>query len=279
LALLRWPLHRLAVALLWPKLRQQLVGGRLRTAISGGGALAMHVDGFFEAIGIELLVGYGLTETSPVLTCRRRWANRRGSAGQPLAGTSLRIVDPESGELLALGQRGRVLARGPQVMAGYWGKPEASAAVLDGEGWFDTGDLGHLLPDGSLVLTGRAKDTIVLSSGENIEPGPLEEALVASPLIEQVLVVGQDRKQLGALVVPKAAAESSDLALLRALTRECNRLLAARPGSRPDERLSGVALVEPFTLDNGLLTQTLKQRRDRITARDAAAIEAIYAPR
>jgi long-chain acyl-CoA synthetase len=239
----------------------------------------MHVDGFFEAIGIELLVGYGLTETSPVLTCRRRWANRRGSAGQPLAGTSLRIVDPESGELLALGQRGRVLARGPQVMAGYWGKPEASAAVLDSEGWFDTGDLGHLLPDGSLVLTGRAKDTIVLSSGENIEPGPLEEALVASPLIEQVLVVGQDRKQLGALVVPKEAAESSDLALLRALTRECNRLLAARPGSRPDERLSGVALVEPFTLDNGLLTQTLKQRRDRITARDAAAIESIYAPR
>ena len=279
LALLRWPLHRLAAALLWPKLRQQLVGGRLRTAISGGGALAIHVDGFFEAIGIELLVGYGLTETSPVLTCRRRWANRRGSAGQPLAGTSLRIVDPESGELLALGQRGRVLARGPQVMAGYWGKPEASAAVLDGEGWFDTGDLGHLLPDGSLVLTGRAKDTIVLSSGENIEPGPLEEALVASPLIEQVLVVGQDRKQLGALVVPKAAEDSSDLALLRALTRECNRLLAARPGSRPDERLCGVALVEPFTLDNGLLTQTLKQRRDRITARDAAAIEAIYAPR
>jgi len=279
LALLRWPLHRLAASLLWPKLRQQLVGGRLRTAISGGGALAMHVDGFFEAIGIELLVGYGLTETSPVLTCRRRWANRRGSAGQPLAGTSLRIVDPESGKLLALGQRGRVLARGPQVMAGYWGKPEASAAVLDSEGWFDTGDLGHLLPDGSLVLTGRAKDTIVLSSGENIEPGPLEEALVASPLIEQVLVVGQDRKQLGALVVPKAAAESSDLALLRALTRECNRLLAARPGSRPDERLGGVALVEPFTLDNGLLTQTLKQRRDRITGRDAAAIESIYAPR
>jgi long-chain acyl-CoA synthetase len=296
LALLRWPLHRLAAALLWPKVRQQLVGGRLRTAISGGGALATYVDGFFEAIGIELLVGYGLTETSPVLTCRRRWANRRGSAGQPLAGTSIRIVDAESGELLALGQRGRVLARGPQVMAGYWGKPEASAAVLDAEGWFDTGDLGHLLPDGSLVLTGRAKDTIVLSSGENIEPGPLEEALVASSLIEQVLLVGQDRKQLGALVVPKAEAlaafagkvageqafgkqASDQQALLRALTRDCNRLLAARPGSRPDERLGGVALVEPFTLENGLLTQTLKQRRDRITARDAAAIEAIYAPR
>ena len=287
-ALLRWPLHRLAAALLWPKLRQQLVGGRLRTAISGGGALALHVDGFFEAIGIELLVGYGLTETSPVLTCRRSWCNRRGSAGQPLPDTELRIVESETGMPLLLGQRGRVLARGPQVMAGYWHKPEATAAVFAKEGWFDTGDLGQLLADGSLVLTGRAKDTIVLSSGENIEPGPLEEALVASPLIEQVMVVGQDRKQLGGLLVPRAealaafaaaAGDLGDVALLRALARECNRLLASRPGSRPEERLAGVALVEPFTLENGLLTQTLKQRRDRIAERDARWIDAIYGPR
>jgi len=286
-AALRWPLHALAGRLLWPKVRQQLVGGRLRTAISGGGALALHVDGFFEAIGIALLVGYGLTETSPVLTCRRPWANRRGSAGQPLPGTAIQVVDPESRQTLAIGERGLVLARGPQVMAGYWRKPEASAKVLDGEGWFDTGDLGLLLADGTLLLTGRAKDTIVLSSGENIEPAPLEEALLASGWIEQVMLVGQDRKQLGALIVPRpeplaafAAAAGLggqlDPALLRALCRDCNRLLAARPGARPDERLAGVALVEPFSLENGLLTQTLKQRRDRIAARDAAAIEAIY---
>jgi long-chain acyl-CoA synthetase len=290
-AALRWPLHRLASALLWPKVRGQLVGGELRTAVSGGGALALHVDSFFEAIGIELLVGYGLTETSPVLTCRRPWANRRGSAGQPLPDTSIRIVDPERRLPLGEGEGGLVLARGPQVMAGYWRKPEASARVLDPEGWFDTGDLGRLLPDGSLVLTGRAKDTIVLSSGENIEPGPLEEALVASALIEQVMLVGQDRKQLGALLVPRsepleAFARQAGVrvpedgvaepALLRALTRECNRLLAARPGSRPDERLGGVALVEPFTIENGLLTQTLKQRRDLIAERDAASIDALY---
>jgi long-chain acyl-CoA synthetase len=292
-----WPLHALASRLFWPKVRQQLIGGRLRTAISGGGALAIHVDGFFEAIGIELLVGYGLTETSPVLTCRRRWANRRGSAGQPLAGTELRIVDPESGALLAIGQRGRVLARGPQVMAGYLGKPEASAKVLDAEAWFDTGDLGQLLADGTLVLTGRAKDTIVLSSGENIEPGPLEECLVACSLVEQVMLVGQDRKALGALVVPKAetlaafareqgleppaqwpdgSAGGAEVALLKAFTSRLNRCLQARPGARPDERLAGVALVAPFTTENGLLTQTLKQKRDRISDRDAAAIEAIY---
>ena len=294
LAGLRWPLHRLAETLIWPKVRGQLVGGRLRTAISGGGALAMHVDGFFEAIGIELLVGYGLTETSPVLTCRRPWRNRRGSAGYPLPGTAVRVVDPGTRAPLVWGQQGLVLVKGPQVMAGYFKKPDATAKVLDGDGWFDTGDLGHLLADGSLVLTGRAKDTIVLSSGENIEPGPLEEALGASPLLEQVMVVGQDRKQLGALLVPRpealeafakaGAADGSALdgsvlegdALLRALTRECNRLLSQRPGSRSDERLAGVALVEPFTLDNGLLTQTLKQRRDRIAQRDGAAITAIY---
>ncbi len=287
----RWPLQRLAAALLWPKVRQQLVGGSLRTAISGGGALASHVDAFFEVIGIELLVGYGLTETSPVLTCRRPWNNRRGGSGQPLAGTSIRIVDADSRQPLAIGQRGLVLARGPQVMGGYFGKPEATAKAIDGDGWFDTGDLGQLLADGTLVLTGRAKDTIVLSSGENIEPGPLEEALVESPLVEQVMLVGQDRKQLGALLVPKREAlealarqeslplpqgTAADPALLRLLTRQLNGLLAARPGARPDERLGGVVLVEPFSMDNGLLTQTLKQRRDRIASRDAAAIAALY---
>jgi len=298
-SLARWPAEALAEAQLWPRLRQQLVGGRLRTAISGGGALAPYVDGFFEAVGIELLVGYGLTETSPVLTCRRQWANRRGSAGQPLADTSLRIVDPESRRPLAIGERGLVLARGPQVMAGYWGKPEATAKVLDAEGWFDTGDLGLLLADGTLVLTGRAKDTIVLSSGENIEPGPLEDALAALPMVEQVMVVGQDRRQLGLLLVPKAEALAAwasdqgfpvpevgptggggslaaDPALLKALGRDFNRVLAARSGSRPDERIGGVAVVAPFTIENGLLTQTLKQRRDRIAQRDAGAIEALY---
>jgi long-chain acyl-CoA synthetase len=324
---LRWPLHRLATALIWPRVRRQLVGGELRLAISGGGALAIHVDGFFEAIGIELLVGYGLTETSPVLTCRRRWTNRRGSAGQPLPGTAIKVVDPDSRRPLPQGGRGLVLAQGPQVMAGYLNKPEATKKALDAQGWFDTGDLGYLLADGSLVLSGRAKDTIVLSSGENIEPGPLEECLVACSLVEQVMVVGQDRKSLGALVVPRpealrdyarelglplpvenlpvenlpaeqalatatAAQNTAPLntagldtvaldtaALRKAITGRLNRRLAARPGSRADERLAGVALVEPFSLENGLLTQTLKQRRDRIASRDAAAIDSIYAPR
>ena len=291
---LRWPLHALASLLIWPKLRRQLSGGQLAYPISGGGAIAPHIDSFFEAVGIELLVGYGLTETSPVVSCRRPWRNIRGSSGLPMPHTEFRIVDPDTGAALGFRERGRVLVRGPQVMGGYLGKPDASAKVLDADGWFDTGDLGMLLPDGSVALTGRAKDTIVLSSGENIEPGPLEEALVASPLIEQVMLVGQDERQLGALIVPREEAmvswasaqglaiaddlggRSGDAALRKLLMRECNRLLKERIGSRGDERLAGVVLVEPFSIDNGLLTQTLKQRRDRITARDGSAIELLY---
>ena len=293
-ACLRWPLHALASALLWPKVRRQLSGGQLAYPISGGGAIAPHIDAFFEAVGIELLVGYGLTETSPVISCRRPWHNIRGSSGLPLPGTEFRVVDPESGVPLGFRQRGRVLVRGPQVMGGYWGKPEATAKVLDADGWFDTGDLGMLLADGSVALTGRAKDTIVLSSGENIEPGPLEDVLVASPLIEQVMLVGQDERQLAALIVPRAevivdwareqglnlahdlGGKPGDQALLRLLMQECNRLLKQRVGARGDERLAGVVLVDPFTIDNGLLTQTLKQRRDRITARDHARIRGMY---
>ncbi len=293
-AAIRWPLHALASALIWPKLRRQLSGGQLAYPISGGGAIAPHIDAFFEAVGIELLVGYGLTETSPVISCRRPWRNIRGSSGLPMPGTEFRIVDPDTGVALGYRERGLVLVRGPQVMGGYLGKPEATEKVLDSDGWFDTGDLGILLPDGSVALTGRAKDTIVLSSGENIEPGPLEEALVASPLIEQVMLVGQDQRQLGALIVPRAEAilawattqdldvgsdlggNPGDPALLRLLMRECNRLLKQRTGARGDERLAGVVLVDPFSIENGLLTQTLKQRRDRITARDSELIEGLY---
>ncbi|MAD68752.1 MAG: long-chain fatty acid--CoA ligase [Synechococcus sp. CPC100] len=282
----RWPAHALASKLIWPKLRQQLSGGALRFPINGGGAIAPHVDSFFEAVGIELLVGYGLTETSPVVSCRRPWRNIRGSSGLPLPDTEFRIVDAETRQPLGFRERGVVLVHGPQVMGGYLGKPEATAKVLDADGWFDTGDLGMLLPDGSVVLTGRVKDTIVLSSGENIEPGPLEEALVSSPLIEQVMLVGQDERQLGALVVPRADAikawassqgcDPGDQRLFKLLRGELNRLLAERVGSRADERLAGVALVEAFSIENGLLTQTLKQRRDRITERDRSAIESMY---
>tara|TARA_B100000579_G_scaffold431962_1_gene447909 strand:+ start:799 stop:2763 length:1965 start_codon:yes stop_codon:yes gene_type:complete len=291
---LRYPLHKISSIYLWPKILTKICGGRLRFPISGGGAIAPHIDSFFEALGVELLVGYGLTETSPVLTCRRPWKNIRGSAGQPLPETEIKIVDPETFQLKNLRQQGLVLARGPQIMSGYLGKDSESKKVLDSAGWFNTGDLGMLLADGSLILTGRAKDTIVLSSGENIEPGPLEEALIASPLIEQAFLLGQDQKQLAALIVPKVdqikrwldekgvnskivfglCPENRELR--QSLRLEMNKLLENRLGSRKEERLISIALVEPFTIENGLLTQTLKQKREEIIQRDLAYINQIY---
>ena len=293
-AVFRWPLHYLSSLLLWPKVVDKLSGGKLLYPINGGGAIAPHVDSFFEGVGIELLVGYGLTETSPVVSCRRPWRNLRGSSGPPLPETEFRVVDPLSGEPMMFRQQGRVLIRGPQVMNGYLRKPEATLKVLDADGWFDTGDLGMLLPDGDLVLTGREKDTIVLSSGENIEPGPLEELLVASPLFDQVMLVGQDQKQLGALLVPRrdlvlnwakekgifltseAEVNSRNKELIQILKKEINTLLVNRKGARREERVVGVALVSPFTIENGLLTQTLKQKRKEIVERDQKSIDFIY---
>jgi len=292
--LVRFPIHKISSLYLWPKVLTKICGGRLKFPISGGGAIAPHIDSFFEALGVELLVGYGLTETSPVLTCRRPWRNIRGSAGQPLPETEIKIVDPETFQPKKLLQKGLVLARGPQIMSGYLGKQTESNKVLDTFGWFNTGDLGMLLADGSLVLTGRAKDTIVLSSGENIEPGPLEEALISSPLIEQALLLGQDQKQLSALIVlrtdcieawlAKSGLKSKivlgvcpeNLELRQILRFELNKILANRSGSRREERLFSIALVEPFTRENGLLTQTLKQRREKIIQRDLKLINEIY---
>merc|ERR1711861_102311 len=171
---------------------------------------------------------------------------------------------------------GRVMVRGPQVMAGYLGKPEASAKVLDAAGWFDTGDLGMLLPDGSVALTGRAKDTIVLSSGENIEPGPLETEILSSEFINQIQLVGQDKKCLTALVVPNVELVKSkfleeDFSKLNLnkdigtfFKSQINNLLKSRLGARSEEQILDCYFVDAFTLENGLLTQTLKQKRKEI---------------
>ncbi len=290
----RFPLHMLSTLFLWKKVVRQLCGGRLRFPINGGGAIAPHVDEFFETVGIELLVGYGLTETSPVVSCRRPWRNIRGSAGSPLPGTEFKIVDPDTGKLLNFMEQGLVFVKGPQVMKGYLGKPDETIKVLDSEGWLNTGDLGMLLFDGSLVLTGRAKDTIVLSNGENIEPGPLEEFLVSSPIIEQIMLIGQDEKKLGALVVPNVSLLISwakdrgvfileDFELLSTnkdlrnyLKQEINLLLSKRAGARSDERIGGLALVQPFSIENGLLTQTLKQKRKEIIQRDSEHVKEIF---
>ena len=281
------PLHQLGDRIVYTKIRQAM-GGQFKQSFSGGGSLAMHLETFFETVGIELIVGYGLTETSPVLTSRRAEHNLRRSAGKPIPKTEIRIVDPQTRQTLPTGQQGLVIVRGPQVMQGYYQNPEATAKVIDQEGWFDTGDLGWLTPTQDLVLTGRAKDTIVLSNGENIEPQPLEDACARSSFIDQIMVVGQDQRSLGALIVPNLdalqqwASEQNasiqhpgntptpgskvltftDQPIQDLYRQELTREVKNRPNYRPDERIGPFAFaLEAFSIENGMLTQTLKVRR------------------
>ena len=281
------PLHKFASLFLWPSILKQLCGKNLKFPINGGGALPEHVDLFFESLGINVLVGYGLTETSPVLTCRRTWCNVRGSSGQPLPFTEVKIVD-EKNAILNHREVGRILVRGPQVFEGYLDNIEASLEVLSIEGWFDTGDLGFLIPNGSLVITGRAKDTIVLSSGENIEPNPLETEILSSKFISQVQLLGQDKKNLSALIVPnidlienkfsekKLIKINQNPEIKKFFKSIINSLLKNRSGSRIEEQIIDLIFVEPFTIDNNLLTQTLKQKRKDIENKYDSEIKEMY---
>ncbi|MDC3069540.1 AMP-binding protein [Prochlorococcus sp. AH-736-D21] len=284
----RYPLHKLSTIFLWPNILRQLCGEKLKFPINGGGALPEHVDLFFESLGVDVLVGYGLTETSPVLTCRRRELNVRGSSGQPLAFTEIKIVNDDKKKILKFREVGKILARGPQVMKGYLNNEIATKDVLSKDGWFDTGDLGFLIPNGSLFITGRAKDTIVLSSGENIEPNPLETEILSSEFINQIQLVGQDKKCLTALIVPNVELVKSkfleeDLSKLNLnknistfFKSQINNLLKSRLGSRLEEQILDCYFVDAFTLENGLLTQTLKQKRKEIEKKYSIQIENMY---
>jgi long-chain acyl-CoA synthetase len=268
-------------------------GGRLRAAVSGGGALPPYVDEFFAAVGITLLEAYGLTETSPGLTARTFERQVLGTVGQPIPGTEIRIVD-EQGRDLPQGEKGIVLCRGAQVMVGYYQRPEETAKVLSADGWFNTGDLGRFTVRGELSLTGRAKETIVLLGGENVEPSPIEEALKESVYLSQAMVVGQDRKHLGALVVPnfeavrewlaargvagilspeEICAREDVLALVRA---ELQRLLTVERGFKLYERIPRFVLLPREFAVGEELTQTMKMKRNVIAERYAAQIESLF---
>jgi long-chain acyl-CoA synthetase len=171
-------------------------GGRLRFFISGGAALPEPTGAFFDSMGFPILEGYGLTETAPTLTVNRLATYRYGTVGPPLPGTELRI-DPGSGE---------ILARGPQVMLGYLDRPADTARVLDAEGWLRTGDVGEFDDANRLRITGRVKNLLVLATGKNVAPAPIERALARSPYILRAVVLGDDRDVIGALLMPDMAA-------------------------------------------------------------------------
>ncbi|MFP4151544.1 MAG: AMP-dependent synthetase/ligase [Alkalispirochaeta sp.] len=198
------PIKALGNALVFGKIKARL-GGRFVAGVSGGGALPPAVDAFFGSAGVLLLEGYGLTETAPVLAVRHQLRAVPGTVGELLPGTECQIRS-EEGAVLPPGEMGIIFVRGPQVMKGYYQRPELTAAVLDGEGWLNTGDLGMISHRGELKITGRAKDTIVLLGGENIEPLPIEQKLQESDYIERAVIVGQDQKYLAALICPNQEA-------------------------------------------------------------------------
>lgn len=283
--------HALGEKLVYTKVREA-TGGNIKHVISGGGALPAYIDNFFEIVGVEILQGYGLTETSPVTNARRPWRNLRGSSGQPIPGTEVKIVNPETRQPLPVGERGLVLLKGPQIMQGYYQNPEATTKAIDTEGWFDSGDLGWVTPENDLVLTGRAKDTIVLTNGENIEPQPIEDACLRSPYIDQIILVGQDQRSIGALIVPNLEAlekwaetqnnsQKIDLEskIVQDLFRqELNREVQNRPSYRADDRVGPFKLIEEqFSIENGLMTQTLKIRRHVVMSRYCDIINAMFA--
>ena len=194
------PLRGLGEVLVFKKIKHKL-GGRFKAGVSGGGAMPASVDVFFDTIGVQILEGYGLTETAPVLALRPQMKPVMGTVGPAIPGTELRIVD-DAGNDLGRCKKGIVWGRGPQVMKGYYKRPELTAKIMKGDGWLDTGDIGILTKNGELKLTGRAKDTIVLRGGENVEPLPIEQKIGDSQYIKQVVVLGQDQRFLAALIVP-----------------------------------------------------------------------------
>ncbi len=178
-------------------------GGSLRFSISGGGALLGYVDDFFAAIGLKILEGYGLTETSPVLSIRQPDKVVLGTVGPFIDQTEFKLIDYDGHDVTRMpGAKGTLHVRGPQIMQGYYKNPKKTKEVLTSDGWFNTGDLVILTYDKQVTIVGRSKDTIVLRGGENVEPAPIEEKVKESSYISNAMCVGQDEKTIGVLIVP-----------------------------------------------------------------------------
>ena len=289
--------YRVLDKLVLAKLREAVGCSAFRGTISGGGALQPHVDEFFNFIGIPVLEGYGLTESSPVLAVRT-WTNLViGTVGPFYPETEIRIVDLESGRVLypdrsradqGRGRGGEIHARGPQIMLGYYKDPEGTARVLH-DGWLKTGDIGMVTFNDCLKIVGRCKDTIVLLNGENVEPLPIESKLTHSSLIDHCMLVGQDQKHLGALIVPALdgfrsggllAANLLELAASpkarSIMESEIRRLISLEAGFKSHERIADFRFVtKPFEVGQEM-TATYKLKRHVIAKQYASLIDEMF---
>lgn len=263
--ILLWPIKFLGNILVFRKIKSML-GKNFRFGVAGGGAYPPNIDEFFWAIGVNIVEGYGLTETAPVVSVRPVCAPVFGNVGSPIRGVKARIVSPEDGFVLKRGQFGAIQIKGGTVMRGYYKRPDLTAKVMTVDGWFDTGDLGMMTIHDEIVIKGRKKDTIVLRGGENVEPVPLEMKLGESRFIKQAVVVGQDQRYLGALIlvdeeeIKNYAAEngiqydtyenllkSEDISKL--YDSEVNSLVNSKNGFKIFERINKFALItKPFEI-------------------------------
>ena len=269
----------LADRLVYRKIRAG-VGGRLRWFVSGGAPLEPSIARFFFSVGLPILEGYGLTETSPVTNVNPRDAIRIGTVGPPVPGTEIRIADD-----------GEILIRGPQVMKGYYKRPDATAEVIDEDGWFSTGDVGELTDEGYLRITDRKKDIIVTAGGKNIAPQPIENRLKTNPFVEQVVMIGDKRKFPALLLVPAfgpleswartngvAADDRRDLLEDPAVQAHMEREVREHLGelSRFETPKKIALLAEEFSIEAGTLTPSMKVRRRVVQERFSELIDRFY---
>lgn len=257
---------------------QEKFGGRLKGAISGGGSLPPYLDEWIDAIGIRIINAYGMTECSPGIAGRGFNCDVFGTIGPPVGETELRIVN-DQGEPVPNGVEGEIQIRGAQVFKGYFKNDEANATAFTPDGFLRSGDLGRLTLTGELVITGRAKEIIVLASGENVDPTNIEATLSMFPFVQDAVLVGQDKKGLGALIVPdleklrefvqekynqvleETEGALRDKQLLDRLRGEMNKLLNAKKGFKPYEKLQNIHFLDKeFTLGEEL-TNSFKKKR------------------
>ncbi|OGU45190.1 MAG: AMP-dependent synthetase, partial [Hydrogenophilales bacterium RIFOXYA1_FULL_63_33] len=256
------------------------LGGRLKLAISGGAALSPEIAHMFIGLGVPIIQGYGLTETSPVVCVNRPESNIPSSIGPPLPGIEVKIGDNDE-----------LLTRSRCVMRGYWQDEAATRAMIDSEGWLHSGDQATVDAWGHYHITGRIKDIIVLNNGEKVPPTDMESAILLDPLFEQVMVVGEGKPYLAALTVlneahwqefaahlnvdPRHPGALRDPKVMKALTHRVAHHLKHFPGYARIRRLHPE--LKPWTLEDGLLTPTLKIKRNQVLDRYRAAVEAMYA--
>ena len=272
--------------LLWPILHALVakkilarLGGRMRAAISGGAALTPEISRVFTGLGLTVLQGYGLTETSPIACANRPDDNLPASVGRPIPGVQVRI-----------GEANALMIKGPNIMLGYWNNPEATKAMIGPDGWLNSGDTARIDQQGHVFITGRLKEIIVLSNGEKVPPVDIESAIARDPLFEQVMLLGEGKPYLAVMTVlntehwKKLCAERglNPASPESARSGQVNEVLIARvaaqmrefPGYAQVRRVS--ATLEPWTVENGMLTPTMKLKRAKVIEKFNAEIDGMY---